>query len=93
MTDGNRQNRDDKKEHSPEVRGDQSGGGDKKKNPGLLKVIQSVLAGALGVQSSRRYREDFEGSSPFPYIVGGIIFGVVFVVTLIVIVRLVLAGQ
>ncbi|WP_404362445.1 DUF2970 domain-containing protein [Marinobacter sp.] len=69
-----------------------SGAGPKKK-PGLLKVIQSILAGALGVQSSRRHEEDFESGSPWHYIVGGIIFGAIFVVTLILIVRWVLASQ
>ncbi|MBS3804660.1 MAG: DUF2970 domain-containing protein [Oleiphilaceae bacterium] len=92
MTDENRQNDDGSKNDSG---GTQKEGtlARNKKNPGLLKVIQSVLAGALGVQSNRRYREDFEGSSPFPYIIGGILFGVIFVVTLILIVRWVLASQ
>lgn len=63
------------------------------RRPGLLKVMQSILAGALGVQSSNRHQEDFESGSPWPYIIGGILFTAGFVVTLILIVNWVLAGQ
>lgn len=65
----------------------------KNKGPGLLKVLQSVLAGAFGVQSSKRHEEDFSSHSPWPYIVAGIIFTVGFVVVLALIVSWVLAGQ
>lgn len=65
----------------------------KRKGPGVLKVLQSVLAGALGVQSDKRRQEDFSGHSPWPYIIAGIVFTVGFVVTLVVVVKLVLAGQ
>ncbi|MDX1633096.1 MAG: DUF2970 domain-containing protein [Marinobacter sp.] len=64
-----------------------------RRRPGLLKIMQSILAGALGVQSSHRHREDFESGSPWPYIIGGILFTAGFVVTLILIVNWVLAGQ
>lgn len=63
------------------------------KGPGVLKVLQSVLAGFLGVQSDKRRHEDFSSHSPWPYIIAGIIFTVGFVVTLIVVVKLVLASQ
>ncbi|WP_166268268.1 DUF2970 domain-containing protein [Marinobacter caseinilyticus] len=65
----------------------------KKKHPGLLKVMQSVMAGALGVQSSKRHEEDFQSQSPWMYIIVGVLFTIGFVVTLIMIVRWVLAGQ
>lgn len=65
----------------------------KRKKPGLLKIMQSILAGALGVQSSNRHQEDFESGSPWPYIIGGILFTAGFVVTLILIVNWVLASQ
>lgn len=65
----------------------------RKKKPGLLRVMGSILAGALGVQSSRNHQEDFESGSPWPYIVCGILFTAGFVVTLILIVRWVLASQ
>lgn len=65
----------------------------RKKGPGVLKVMQSILAGALGVQSDKRREEDFGSHSPWPYIVAGILFTVGFVVTLIVVVKVVLSGQ
>lgn len=65
----------------------------RKQGPGVLKVIQSVLAGALGVQSNKRREEDFSGHSPWPYIIAGILFTAGFVVTLVIVVKLVLAGQ
>lgn len=64
-----------------------------RKGPGVIKVMQSILAGALGVQSDKRREEDFSSHSPWPYIIAGILFTVGFVVTLIVVVKLVLAGQ
>ncbi|KAE8546634.1 DUF2970 domain-containing protein [Marinobacter nauticus] len=59
----------------------------------LLKLVQSILAAAFGVQSSRRHAEDFNSNSPVPYIVGGVLFTAGFVGILILIVHLVLAAQ
>lgn len=64
-----------------------------RKNPGILKIMQSVLAGAFGVQSGRRHQEDFSSQSPWPYIIAGVIFTVGFVVVLALIVGWVLSGQ
>lgn len=61
--------------------------------PGVLKVMQSILAGAFGVQSDKRREEDFSSHSPWPYIVAGVLFTAGFVVGLIVIVHMVLASQ
>ncbi|GHD45545.1 Protein of unknown function [Marinobacter persicus] len=63
------------------------------RKPGVGKILQSVLAGALGVQSEKRRQEDFSSHSPVPYIIAGLLFTTVFVVSLIVIVKLVLASQ
>jgi DUF2970 family protein len=65
----------------------------RKKGPGVLKVLQSVLAGALGVQSDKRREEDFSSHSPWPYIIAGIVFTVGFVIALVVVVKIVLANQ
>ena len=62
-------------------------------SPGVLKIMQSILAGALGVQSDRRRQEDFSSHSPVPYIVAGLLFTAAFVGGLILVVNLVLAGQ
>ncbi|WP_150913411.1 DUF2970 domain-containing protein [Marinobacter halotolerans] len=66
---------------------------ERKKGPGVLKVLQSVLAGALGVQSDKRREEDFSSHSPWPYIIAGIIFTAGFVIALVVVVKIVLANQ
>ena len=65
----------------------------KPRGPGVLKVMQSILAGAFGVQSDKRREEDFSSHSPWPYIIAGILFTVAFVGGLIIVVKLVLAGQ
>lgn len=65
----------------------------RKKGPSVFKVMQSILAGALGVQSDKRREEDFGSHSPWPYIIAGILFTAGFVVTLIVVVKLVLSGN
>lgn len=62
-------------------------------SPGILKIMQSILAGAFGVQSDRRRQEDFSSHSPWPYIIAGILFTAVFVATLVLVVQAVLASQ
>ena len=65
----------------------------KPKGPGVLKIMQSILAGAFGVQSDKRRQEDFSSHSPLPYIIAGLLFTTGFVITLVVVVKLVLSGQ
>ena len=60
------------------------------KKPGFWAVTMSVLAAALGVQTEENRQRDFEQSSPLPYIIGGLIFTVLFVLTLVGVVMLVL---
>ncbi|MDX1599106.1 MAG: DUF2970 domain-containing protein [Marinobacter sp.] len=62
-------------------------------HPGVLKIMQSIIAGAFGVQSDKRRQEDFSSHSPLPYIVAGLLFTIGFVVTLVIVVKLVLSGQ
>lgn len=65
----------------------------KPRGPSVFKVMQSVAAGALGVQSSKRHGEDFGSHSPWPYIIGGLLFTALFIGTLILIVQVALSGQ
>jgi len=58
--------------------------------PSFLQVMMSVLAAAIGVQSAKNRERDFSQSSPMPYIVGGLIFTVLFVLSIIGVVMLVL---
>lgn len=61
-----------------------------RRRPGFLATLQSVLAAAFGVQSGKKRAEDFASAGPLPYIVGGILFTVAFVLTLVLVVRWVL---
>ncbi|MFV8571016.1 DUF2970 domain-containing protein [Marinobacter sp. SBS5] len=66
---------------------------EKPRGPGVLKITQSILAGALGVQSNKRRQEDFSSHSPAPYIIAGLVFTGLFVGGLMLVVNLVLSGQ
>lgn len=67
-----------------------------KKHPakphGFVRVLSSILSGALGVQSSKRREEDFTSHSPWAYIAAALFFTAGFVLTLILIVNWVLSG-
>tara|TARA_R110002072_G_scaffold64_13_gene480 strand:- start:14987 stop:15211 length:225 start_codon:yes stop_codon:yes gene_type:complete len=58
--------------------------------PSFLQVMMSVFAAAVGIQSAKNRERDFNQSSPMPYIVGGIIFTVLFVLSIVTVVALVL---
>lgn len=60
------------------------------RKPGFWQVVLSVLAAALGVNSRRNQERDFQSSTPMPFIVGGIIFGVIFVLSIALVVMVVL---
>ncbi len=56
---------------------------DNNARPGLLGVIQSVLAALFGVQSEKKRQQDFEHGRASDYILVGIIFVIMFVLSLI----------
>lgn len=58
--------------------------------PGLLQVVQSVLASAFGVQSQKNYQSDFSQPDAKVYIAVGIVFVVLFVLSLIALVQWIL---
>jgi hypothetical protein len=60
------------------------------KPPNFLQIMLSVIAAAFGVQTGKNYERDFTTGSPLPYIVGGIIFTALFVLTIVGVVSLVL---
>ena len=61
------------------------------KPPSLWQVIKSVNAAFLGVQSSKNYQRDFTYGKPSQYIIIGIIGVLLFILTLVGIVKLVLS--
>jgi hypothetical protein len=60
------------------------------KPPNFLQIMLSVIAAAFGVQTGKNYERDFTTGSPLPYIVGGIVFTALFVLTIVGVVALVL---
>lgn len=64
----------------------------KRRSTPLHKVIASVLASFFGVQSSRRHQEDFTQGSPLVYILVGLGATILFIVTVILVVKGVLSA-
>lgn len=62
-----------------------------KQKPSLIAVIKSVLAAAIGVQSDKNRTRDFEQGNPLVFIIGGIVFTLLFIITIALIVGLVLS--
>lgn len=61
-----------------------------KDKPTFLQVMLSVMAAAIGVQSDKNRERDFSQSSPMPFIIGGLIFTLVFILSIVGVVMLVL---
>ena len=60
---------------------------------GFLKVMGSVMAAAFGVRSRKFQERDFQSRSAAPFIVGGILFTLLFVGALVLIVNWVMSAQ
>lgn len=58
----------------------------------VLSVIQSVLAAALGVQSSKNRDRDFSEGSPRHFIIAGLLFCLLLVGTLVAVVQWITTG-
>lgn len=58
--------------------------------PTFLQVMMSVVAAAFGVQSSANRERDFKHGDPLVFIAAGLLFTVLFVLTVVGIVFLVL---
>lgn len=57
------------------------------KKPSIGQVTRSVFAAAIGVQSNKNREEDFSSPTIWPFVIGGIVFTLIFVVGLIVLVN------
>lgn len=60
------------------------------KPPNAFEVALSVIAAALGVQSSKNRERDFTHGNPIVFIFAGLIFTILFVLTIVGVVYLVL---
>lgn len=58
----------------------------------LLQIIGSVLAAAFGVQSNKNRERDFTQAKPGTYIIAGLIFTFLFVLSLALVVKLILGS-
>lgn len=56
----------------------------------LYQVVLSVLAAAFGVQSSKNGERDLSSGNPYIFIIAGLIFTVLFVLTIIAVVNIVI---
>lgn len=68
---------------------------DPKRNhkPTFIQILLSTLAAAIGVQSHKNRERDFSGGNLYTYIAAGAIFTLVFIVSLILVVKTVLASH
>jgi hypothetical protein len=64
----------------------------KRKKHGItaLSFLASLFAGAFGVQSEANRERDFEHGKFSHFVIGGIIFAVLFVIAVIVVVQIVM---
>ena len=53
----------------------------------FFEVIKSVLAAAIGIQSIQNQKKDFKSNKAYIYIIFGFVFTVIFVATLIIVVK------
>ena len=60
--------------------------------PSLISVVKSILAAGIGVQSDKNRTRDFEQGNPLTFIIGGIVFTLVFIATIATIVGFVLSN-
>ena len=65
----------------------------KPNKPSLGAVIKSILAAGIGVQSDKNRTRDFEQGNPLTFIVGGIVFTLLFIATLALVVGFVLSNN
>lgn len=74
------------------VHGDNPGGdpSEESDNVGFFQVVGSTIAAAFGVQSSKNRERDFTKGKASHFIVAGIIFTVVFALSVFTVVQLVL---
>ncbi len=59
----------------------------------IWQIASSTVAAAFGVQSKANRERDFSRGKPLHFIIAGITFTVVFVLTVVLVVQLVLQGS
>jgi hypothetical protein len=64
----------------------------RKTKPRLIAVVKSILAAGIGVQSDKNRTRDFEQGNPLTFIIGGIVFTLLFIATIATVVGFVLSN-
>ena len=64
-----------------------------KQKPNLISVIKSIFAAGIGVQSDKNRTRDFQQGNPLTFIVGGIVFTLLFIATVATVVGFVLSNS
>ncbi len=60
------------------------------KKPSFCQIVFSTLAAFLGVQSNKNRERDFKYGNIYVYIVSGLIFTIMFIFTVVSVVKLVI---
>lgn len=60
---------------------------------GFFETLKSTFAGFFGVQSNQQRERDFSAGKPSHFILAGIIATMLFVVLILVVVKILLAGS
>ena len=64
-----------------------------KQKPSLVSVVKSILAAGIGVQSDKNRTRDFEQGNPLTFIIGGIVFTLLFITIVATVVGFVLSNN
>jgi hypothetical protein len=61
--------------------------------PGFWRIVLSTFAAAFGVQNRKNLEQDFKYGSIYVYVAAGIIFTSLFILTVIMVVRMVMKSN
>jgi hypothetical protein len=64
-----------------------------KQKPSLVSVVKSILAAGIGVQSDKNRTRDFEQGNPLIFIIGGVVFTLLFITIVATVVGFVLSNN
>lgn len=64
-----------------------------KQKRSLVSVVKSILAAGIGVQSDKNQTRDFEQGNPLIFIIGGIVFTLLFIAIVATVVGFVLSNN
>jgi len=63
----------------------------KRKGTGLFSIMKSTIAAACGIQTKANRERDFENGKPSTFVIAGLVFVVIFILSMYGIVQLVMS--